>query len=323
MTMEMGEMAIQSILDQIDFWFLPQSQERDAFLLQLLLTYLNVFKRCSQASITAFTMYDYLNLKSDVAYQDWDFSEISDALCFYIQHVRPNFVTGNNLSDVSLLQPSVRDSAKRVVTTPVFVGPGLSQTFVFNDTFMIKFISGKADFPSNIPRHRPRFVLRDPPPVYSRLIFSNTNTCPKSRLDLYQHCKLQTFTGIDVIEKSKRGRAIIATRPFVAGEVIIDYHAPLMTKVEADAIMNAPPGDRRSDFLFKVKVPNRRRTLYFDGSKQCSCHPSSYLMGRLINCAFTENNRACNIQPCLFRYNDLQTVVFVARRKISVLEEIR
>jgi hypothetical protein len=98
---------------------------------------------------------------------------------------------------------------------------------------------------------------------------------------VYETCLLQQWVGLDVDEQCPggRGRGVIASRNFAKNEILIDYHARLITKEEKDEIA----ATERSSYLFCG--PNG---LFWDGSAEaCVCHPQSRLLGRLVNFAAT------------------------------------
>jgi hypothetical protein len=141
---------------------------------------------------------------------------------------------------------------------------------------------------------------------------------------VYEKCMAQEWHGVEVKEKcDDRGRGVIAMRPFLKGEIIVDYHAREISRIEMETIMDASDDDdRRSDYIFCG--PN---SLFWDGSAEsCHCHPQNRLIGRLINFA-PKSSPECNAKPQFFQfmaYNKLfNTILLVAARDIDMLEEIR
>ena len=120
-----------------------------------------------------------------------------------------------------------------------------------------------------------------------------------------------------------RGRGAIAARPFKKGEILVDYHAKPISKAEGDLIMSAPESDRRSDYLFCIPSNG----VYFDGSEEnCTCHPQTRLLGRLLNFAASESS-LCNTTAQYFEFpgydkKTFKTVLFIAKRDINPLEEL-
>ncbi len=76
--------------------------------------------------------------------------------------------------------------------------------------------------------------------------------------------------------------------------------------------------DRRSDYVFFGPYG-----LCIDGStERCPCHPQTRILGRLLNFARKESVE-CNVVPRYFSHDKSQQILFVARRDIQPLEELR
>ncbi|XP_030270513.1 N-lysine methyltransferase KMT5A-B-like [Sparus aurata] len=98
--------------------------------------------------------------------------------------------------------------------------------------------------------------------------------------------KSQKWRGLHIRECEGKGRGIISTRRFEAGEVLCDYHGPVVT-------------------------PNR-----------CVCHPEIQTIGRLLN----HSEEKANIKPKYFSMEmdgeERDVILFLATRTLLVDEEV-
>ncbi len=120
-----------------------------------------------------------------------------------------------------------------------------------------------------------------------------------------------------------RGRGVVAIRKFAKNKIVVEYHAKFVSRADSVTILSAETeDDRRSDYDFCLPGG-----IFLDGSAEtCECHPQTHLMGRLLNFAWKESAE-CNARPDYFEVRAycklVRTVVFVAKRDIEVLKEIR
>ena len=165
---------------------------------------------------------------------------------------------------------------------------------------------------------RPRFRgLRRPAPPKRSMTFSH---CIPSgtQHEIFERCITQTWDYLAVREDCGIGRGIIVAVPFQKNEVLLDYHGRYISQAEHDQIWETDDEtDRRSDYLYSTPCGS------IDSSdEECICHPSTRLLGRLINHA-SQESPACNVTPRSFRHKGRHFVLFVAGRNIAALEELR
>ncbi len=133
---------------------------------------------------------------------------------------------------------------------------------------------------------------------------------------------LQQWIDVDVKEKCPegRGRGIVASKEFLKYDIILDYHARVISKDEMTEIAE----DDRSIYLFC----GTNGLFWGCSHESCTCHPQSRLLGRLANFA-AKGIPECNVKPQLFQFQPsakspiFHTIILVATRDIAPLEELR
>ena len=54
---------------------------------------------------------------------------------------------------------------------------------------------------------------------------------PHVRQQVFERCSLQSWRGVDVkLQCGPRGRGLVASRSFIKGEIVADYHAKVSLK---------------------------------------------------------------------------------------------
>lgn len=112
-------------------------------------------------------------------------------------------------------------------------------------------------------------------------------------------------------------------RKFEKDEIVLNYHAEIISKDTHDMMMEtSDDDDRRSDYIFAMPGG-----VFLDGSSEnCNCHPHARIMGRLVNFA-QKTTPECNLTPRYFEFRDqnreiFKTVLFVAARDIEIFQEL-
>ena len=282
----------------------------DNFIVRFLFAYLKVINGCSIESLQAFTVYDYINFP-EKSYDNWIVFEdfIAVLMKIYVHHIRADWVRVNE------------ESENRFVMSPCGRYRYLSGIFfVVHTGFKYPHRIGNPTIDKPffiVPDLRRQERQRRPRIVSARHLRSEQTT----KDFILKKCMLQQWSGIDVMENCPdgRGRGLIASKRFHQHEVLLDYHAKLISRGEANEIED-------TSYLFCAP----KYDLFWDGSAEfCECHPQSRLLGRLANFA-AKNTPECNATPQLFSINSrsrkqkpFYAIVLVASRQIEPLEEIR
>lgn len=289
----------------------------DLFLFNFIVTYLVVVKGFSLESILDFTIYDFINCVWNLNYFE------TGLLNIYFRYIRINWISKGG--DITVFKTSPCGFFVGV-TGIFFVNPNGVADFtvdkeiaedILNRNAIVYFSSGHVGKGgetsiSAITRPRRRLSL-------SIVMMRN---CTNFKENIYEKCMLQQWTNVEVKEKCPegRGRGIVTTQNFQKNDIIVDYHARVISKDTMKQILN----DDRSRYLFCSPGG-----LFWDGSSEsCICHPQSRLLGRLANFADAKNTMVCNVKPQLFEFKPLKSPVFrtillVATRDIEPFEEIR
>ena len=107
--------------------------------------------------------------------------------------------------------------------------------------------------------------------------------------------KTQEWPGLHVREIEGKGRGIITTRMFQAGEVICDYHGPVVSKKKGEEIHKSTV-DKETGYIFFFNNKKGQAMCIDAHSDTCVCHPEMQTFGRLIN----HSKKDCNIRPRYF-----------------------
>ena len=116
------------------------------------------------------------------------------------------------------------------------------------------------------------------------------------------------------------GRGVFALRPFLKGEIVLDYHGKILTLEEGRKISERDPAN---NYLLAVA----KEYFILADAEQCDCHAPCRTYGRLVNYA-RSLDKACNLKMVPFHLrlgqkNTAKGVFLAARRDIEVLEELR
>ena len=133
--------------------------------------------------------------------------------------------------------------------------------------------------------------------------------------------RTQKWRGLHVTEFEGKGRGIITTRIFQAGEVVCDYHGTVIKHSEVLQIHRSTTGKETGHvFFFKNKkgVP-----MCIDAhTDTCECHPGIQTVGKLIN----HSKNEANIKPKHITVEidgrESDVILFLATRTLSVDEEV-
>jgi len=286
---------------------------KDNFLFSFITTYLTVVKGLC---IRDFTTYDFINLDQQ-AYLDWSLSKFeTELLDIYFRFIRVKWIQSPEKLSTLVKSPC---GLYVSVTTLFFVNVTGGAEWTVDKSIAEDLLNHNGMLPS-LSKWEGAGTTR--PKRISGLSVNSLRSCRVARESVYEKCLLQQWIDVDVMEKCPggRGRGILATRCFLQNEIIVDYHARLISKDEMTDIAD----DDRSSYLF-CDYPNG---LFWDGSCEfCFCHPQSRLLGRLANYA-EKSSRECNAKPQLFEFKPakspvFRTIILVATRDIAPLEELR
>ncbi|KAK2813250.1 hypothetical protein Q5P01_000879 [Channa striata] len=113
---------------------------------------------------------------------------------------------------------------------------------------------------------------------------------------------------------------VIATRAFVKGAVISDYHGELVTAEEGRKILESSTDEMGYLYFF---TSGSQQLCINAQTHPCRCHPTMETMGRKMN--HSKNNLNVKPQHCKIKFpeGEKDTLLLVAARDISVDEELR
>lgn len=155
-----------------------------------------------------------------------------------------------------------------------------------------------------------------------------------TQIEILERITKQTWPGIADGVFPGFGRGVMATMPFMAGDVIVDYHGTV-SKVPYDTYIKQPRPDGTLPKTTFILVIQNFRKLIDATNERCSDHANTRCLGRLSNHANTKNRKKkliCNMKPVYVELNHLpkdsygkyqKVVLFVARRNILALEQLR
>ncbi|XP_072563166.1 uncharacterized protein [Paramormyrops kingsleyae] len=95
----------------------------------------------------------------------------------------------------------------------------------------------------------------------------------------------QKWKGLVVMDIAGKGKGVCATRQFQAGEVVCDYHGPVVTATEGQRIHSSTK-EEESGYMFFFRNSHK---------SECACHPGIQPFGRLIN-----HSHKANLRPRLY-----------------------
>ncbi|KAK2814416.1 hypothetical protein Q5P01_000510 [Channa striata] len=113
--------------------------------------------------------------------------------------------------------------------------------------------------------------------------------------------------------------SVIATRAFVKGAVISDYHGELVTAEEGRKILESSTDEMGYLYFF---TSGSQQLCINAQTHPCRCHPTMETMGRKMN--HSKNNLNVKPQHCKIKFpeGEKDTLLLVAARDISVDEEL-
>ncbi|XP_051809492.1 uncharacterized protein LOC110945292 isoform X2 [Acanthochromis polyacanthus] len=128
----------------------------------------------------------------------------------------------------------------------------------------------------------------------------------------------QRWKGLVISHIEGKGRAVLTTRSFKAGEVLCDYHGEVVTSDQTHAATSL----KETDFMFFYKNGAGEKFCIDAHLDKCPCHPDRETFGRLIN----HSRKRPNIRPRLFSLKfesgERDVLLFMALRDIKAGEEL-
>lgn len=133
--------------------------------------------------------------------------------------------------------------------------------------------------------------------------------------------KTQKWRGLHINQCEDKGRGIVTTRRFEAGEVLCDYHGTVVTHREGQNIHKSTTG-KETGYAFFFTNKKGEKMCIDAKSETCDCHPGMQTIGRLIN----HSKKKANIKPKYFSVEidgeQRDVILFLATRTLMVNEEV-
>ncbi|KAI9531485.1 hypothetical protein NQZ68_040492 [Dissostichus eleginoides] len=137
-------------------------------------------------------------------------------------------------------------------------------------------------------------------------------------------CKLienQKWKGLLVTDVGKKGKGVIATRIFQAGEVVCDYHGKVVRGKEGQETQSNTV-DEETGYMFFFSDGHGKRMCIDAHSPFCECHPGRITFGRLIN----HSSKKDNLRPRRYSVDvgghQKQVILLLSTTVIKVDEEL-
>ncbi|XP_048859831.1 uncharacterized protein LOC125727149 [Brienomyrus brachyistius] len=128
----------------------------------------------------------------------------------------------------------------------------------------------------------------------------------------------QKWKGLVVVDIAGKGKGVCATRQFQAGEVVCDYHGPVVTATEGQRIHESTK-EEESGYMFFFRNSQGIHKCVDAHSPECNCHPGIQTLGRLVN----HSRKKANLRPRLYSTPEGQDIILLLSvRKINVGEEL-
>ncbi|XP_055038962.2 uncharacterized protein [Misgurnus anguillicaudatus] len=131
----------------------------------------------------------------------------------------------------------------------------------------------------------------------------------------------QKWKGLAIADIEAKGKGIIVTRFFQAGEVVCDYHGRVVTAKEGLQIHHNT-SEEETGFMFFYENSKDQHMCIDAHSAYCECHPDKETFGRLIN----HSRKRANLQPRSYTVEsdgkERDVILFIASRNIDVNEEL-
>ncbi|XP_072563170.1 uncharacterized protein [Paramormyrops kingsleyae] len=120
----------------------------------------------------------------------------------------------------------------------------------------------------------------------------------------------QKWKGLVVMDIAGKGKGVCATRQLQAGEVVCDYHGPVVTATEGQRIHSSTK-EEESGYMFFFRNSHK---------SECACHPGIQPFGRLIN----HSHKKANLRPRLYSpaVGGQDVILLLALNRINVGEEL-
>ncbi|CAL9688300.1 unnamed protein product [Knipowitschia caucasica] len=135
-------------------------------------------------------------------------------------------------------------------------------------------------------------------------------------------CQTQKWRGLHVKEFEGKGRGVVTTRRFQAGEVVCDYHGTVVRAKEGKRI-HQTTSESETGYMFFFQNAKGEGFCIDAHSEHCICHPGMQTLGRLIN----HSKKRANIKPrhCTYKIDGKEKdhVLFIATRALEVDEEVK
>ncbi|XP_053475697.1 uncharacterized protein LOC128604579 [Ictalurus furcatus] len=130
--------------------------------------------------------------------------------------------------------------------------------------------------------------------------------------------RTQRWKGLVVTEDGGEGKGVIATRRFLAGEVVCDYHGQVVTASEGHSTHSTVSAEDGVHMFFFENM-NGQAMCIDAHSPCCECHPDRQTFGRLIK----HSRKCCNLRPRAYTLqNGVDIIIFLATKNIKENEEL-
>ncbi|KAF4081034.1 hypothetical protein AMELA_G00156170 [Ameiurus melas] len=130
--------------------------------------------------------------------------------------------------------------------------------------------------------------------------------------------RTQRWKGLVVTEDGRKGKGVAATRRFLAGEVVCDYHGQVVTASEGHSTHSTVSVEDGVHMFFFENI-NGKAMCIDAHAPCCECHPDQQTFGRLIN----HSRKRCNLRPRAYTLqNGEDFIIFLASKNIKENEEL-
>ncbi|KAF4094051.1 hypothetical protein AMELA_G00009060 [Ameiurus melas] len=130
--------------------------------------------------------------------------------------------------------------------------------------------------------------------------------------------RTQRWKGLVVMEDGGKGKGVVATRRFLAGEVVCDYHGQVVTASEEHSTHSTVTVEDGVNMFFFENM-NGKAMCIDAHSPCCECHPDRQTFGRFIN----HSRKRCNLRPRAYTLqNGEDIIIFLATKNIKENEEL-
>ncbi|KAJ8362136.1 hypothetical protein AAFF_G00393010 [Aldrovandia affinis] len=131
----------------------------------------------------------------------------------------------------------------------------------------------------------------------------------------------QNWKGLLTKNIDGKGKGVVATRTFQAGEVVCDYHGQIATAQAGKNIHQSTSAEETGYMFFYTN--SRQQNMCIDAhSPSCECHPGKETFGRLIN----HSHKKFNLKPRYYSAEidgqEKDVILFFATKNIDVNEEL-